>query len=242
MKISIVYITNGRKSEILNKCLISAADVADEIIVVGDTTAVTANVIKINETELANSGMISKMRNIGSMAATGDIIINADDDIFFPFNFKQNLHKYLKRTVNFESATTRVIGINGSRYWDRAVHNDQGHSYMIDYNETNPGLYYSGAFVIRSRDFAEKNKWDDNLKYYEKEDVDFSNRIKKQGYTINIDVNNYVVHLDDSYISYRDPAGYLVCDKNVNFVNEVCHKTLREINALMSHSKFGDIK
>lgn len=232
MKISVVYITNGKNLSQLNLCIASAKKFASEIIVVGNVEQVTGDVARIEQSAWASSGEISKMRNCGAEMAAGDIIINADDDIYFPVNFKNKLIKYLNTVDSFESCTTRVIGINGSRYWDRAVHTTDGRSFMIDYEQSHPGLYYSGAFLIRSKQFAEKFGWDNNLKYYQKEDVEFSARLKQHGHSINIDHTNYVVHLDSRYISYRNGAGQLECDKNVDLPNEIgCAKSLREITA-----------
>ena len=231
MKISIVYITNAKNPKTLNECIDSSL-FADEVIVVGNTQNIKQNVIKIEVPNLANDGMISKMRNIGADAATGDIIINADDDIFFPRMFKKKLLKFIKSNPNIQSFNTKVIGLNGSRYWDRSVHDENGNSYMIDYDKSHLDLYYSGAFIVRKKEFAKKYKWDDKLGYYQKEDVEYSDRIKKSGYSINVDPKNYVIHMDPNYISYNN-GGKLVCDKLSNVVCEgIQEKELREIFAL----------
>jgi glycosyltransferase involved in cell wall biosynthesis len=239
VKLSIVYITNGKRLGVLNKCILSSLNIADETIVVGNVSSITHDVIKIEATDLANGGFISAMRNIGAAHATGDIIINADDDIYFPFNFKKKLLKFVNANPNFGSVTTKVVGINGSRYWDRAIHTANNESFMIEYNEEHPDLYYSGAFIIRQKWFADKYKWDDRLKYYEKEDVEYSNRIRKEGNKINIDVNNYVAHIDPTYVSYRNGDGRLVCDRIDRKIDDVQGEELREIKALLNIPKFN---
>lgn len=240
MKISIVYITNGKKINVLHSCIDSALNVADEVIVVGNTKHVKHNVTKLEYPELASTGQISKLRNIGSEFAKGDIIINVDDDIFFPPKFKCKLIKYIKDNPTIEIFNTKVLNINGSRYWDRAIHQN-GDSLMIDYDTTHKDLYYSGAFLIRSKNFSERYKWDNNLKYYEKEDVEFSNRVKLDGYSIAIDASNYVVHLDQAYSSYRNNRGYLVCDKQSSCANEIQdYKLLREINAITKDISYDE--
>lgn len=235
MIISVVYITNGKKNHILEKC-IESAKFADEIIVVGNVNFTNDEVIKLEELYLANMGMISKMRNIGADAATGDIIINADDDIFFPPKFKKRLFRFIKRNPNIKSLNTKVIGLNGSRYWDRAIHDRYGNSYMIDYKDSNEDLYYSGALIIRTKDFAQKYKWDDSLNYYQKEDVEYSNRIKEKGYSINVDSNNYVIHLDTEYTSRFNDDGQLTCSKSIedlNIVDDPQYHEYREISAIL---------
>lgn len=235
MKISIIYITDSNRPDVLNTCLTSSLIVADEVIVVGNTDRAlkSSNIILIENKTLAKEGRISEMRNIGANKASGDIIINADDDIYFPPMFRKKLLKYVKNNPNFGSVTTKVIGVNGSRYWDKPIHVN-GNSFMIDYDQTHPDLYYSGAFVIRQREFAKKYQWDCSLRYYEKEDVEYSSRIKASGNVINIDVNNYVVHLDDRYISYKNDNGYLECSKVNNIpIDSIQEKEFREIKALL---------
>lgn len=246
MKISVVYITNGKRNDILEKCLQSALLFADEVIVVGNVEGIKNDKVKkINKKELSNKGYISNLRNIGSLESIGDIVINADDDIWFPPMFKKKLLKYIKLKPNFESFTTKVIGINGGRYWDRVVNLNES-SFMIDYNDYHPNLYYSGAFLIRTRDFSKKFMWNEDSKYSfvgkirkseNSEDVEFSNRIKKNNYIINIDTDNYVVHLDRSYITYRNGDGFLVCEKNhlVSFENIITEKKeFRELEKMIN--------
>jgi hypothetical protein len=238
MKISVVFITNGNKSDITSKCIESVKLFANEIIVVGNIKNINHNVIKIDKGNLALEGKISEMRNIGSDFSSGDIVINVDDDIWFPPMFGKKFTKFIRNNNNFTTLTTKVIGVNGSRYWDRPIHTENGESFMIDYNQTHPNLYYSGAFIVREKWFTEKYKWDGSLKYYEKEDVEYSNRIKKEGYSINIDTNNYVVHLDPSYISYKNENSILVCDKLSDLVmNEIQEKEFREIFTLINQKK-----
>ena len=231
-KISIIFITNGKHKNILSNC-IKSAKFANEIIVVGVIDDIDdPSVIKIDQKELALTGQISKLRNIGADNSNGNIIINADDDIFFPPSFKNKLLKYINLHKSFDAFTTKVLLKNGSRYWDRPIHVDDK-STMIEYDETHPDLYYSGAFIIRSKEFASKYKWDDNLKYYQKEDVHYSNMIKTHGYSINIDKTNYVIHLDDSYSAYRNDENKLICDKTNHEPTDVQEKEYREINKLL---------
>jgi len=234
MKISVVFITNGKKPDILNTC-IQSAKFADEIIVVGNVDSIDDNnVIKIEAKDLCDRGLISKMRNIGAESSSGDLIINVDDDIFFPPMFKKKLLKFVGLNPKLQSFNTKVVGINGCRYWDRAIHHSNGDSVMIDYNETHPDLYYSGAFIIRKKELANCHKWDDNLGYYQKEDLEYSKRLKKNGYNINIDSKNYVVHMDSAYILYINGENKLVCDKGIDpKVAVIEGKEFREIKCII---------
>lgn len=238
MKISIVIITNNKRPNILDICIKTAMNNSDEVIVVGNIENLDYDVTLIDAKELANSGNISKMRNIGANIASGDYIINCDDDIIFPPNYKKKILKYIDLTKH-KVFTTRVLSQDGYRYWDRPVqkHNK---SYMIDYDAYDKDLYYSGGLIIRHKSIVEKYQWDESLGFYEKEDVIYSKLLKQNGYDVNIDKYSYVIHYDDSYITYMGCDGYLVCDKLSDktlqqhiIIDKDIVKTKREILALL---------
>lgn len=222
MKISIVIITNHSRPEISSLC-IDSTNFANEIIIVGNTKNISQNVIKIEAKDLADAGNLSAMRNLGESRATGDIVIFADDDIFFPPNFHKKLLKYINNNPNFGSCVTKVIGINGGRYWDWCS-NTKGISTLLEYNTTSKNQYYSGAFLITQKWFSEKYKWDESLKFYEGEDVQFSKMIAKDNQMFNIDINNYVGHLDFRYITTTDAKGELTIEKGKDSYNTVFEK------------------
>lgn len=248
MKISTVIITNNKKPLALNACILSAKTISDEVIVVGDTVNLKkySDVKLIEAKELANIGNISRMRNIGADAATGNYIINCDDDIVFTPMFKKKLYNFLSSNPSIDVFTTKVIGSRGGRYWDRAVHKGNN-SWMVDYDAPyDSNLYYSGAFIIRSKEFAAKYKWNEDRNYVfvgksretsDCEDVEYSQRIQLDQYKVNIDLDNYVIHWDDRYITYKSPDGFLVCEKeNTDYYsNEVYDKKIfREIKAIIT--------
>lgn len=233
MKISIVYITNGKRPKFLHRCL-QSAKIFDEIIVVGNISGIADDtVIKINAVEESNTGKISAMRNLGADAASGDIIINADDDMFFPVTFRKKLVKFVTNNSNLDVFNTKIIGINGSRYWDRAIHTNTGESLMIDYDKSHSDLYYNGSLLIRKKQFAKKYKWDTGLGYYQKEDVEYSNRIKQAGYPVIIDPKNYAIHLDPGYTSTRNGNNILVCER-INVLDPDYVSNRNNDNALVS--------
>jgi len=241
MNISIVIITNGKRLDVLHSCIKSAIDISDDIILVGNIAGLeNYNITLIDATDLAEEGNIGKMRNIGADAASGDYIINCDDDIIFSICFKKHFKNFITKNQDLEAFTTKVIGSTGGRYWDRPVHYN-GESWMIDYDAPyDNNLYYSGAFIIRKRQFANKYKWDENLGFYKNEDVIYSKKITLDGFKINVDVNNYVIHLDDSYTSYRNNDNKLVVHRGepCPFKNEIYNdKLFREIKATTNHYK-----
>lgn len=238
MNFSVVIITNSKRPLSLNSCVLSAKSLFDEVIVVGDVENLEkfSDVKIIEEKELADTGKISRMRNIGADHATGDFVINCDDDVLFPIFFRKNLFAFIQDNPSIEVFTTKVIGSRGGRYWDRSVHKNE-ESWMLDYDEPyDEDLYYSGAFVVRRKEFAKKYQWDENLRVFEKEDVLYSKMIFGHGYKVNIDQNNYVIHWDDRYITYRSSNGNLVCEKEntEHYKNEIHdEKIFREVKSII---------
>ena len=180
------------------------------------------------------------MRNIGANAASGDYIINCDDDIIFPPTYKKKILKYIESTQN-KVFTTRILSQDGYRYWDRPVHvHRENRSYMIDYDKYHKDLYYTGGLIIRHKSIVKKYQWDESLGFYEKEDVIYSELLKQNGYDVIIDKNAYVIHYDDTYITFMNPDGKLECgkldDKRLQesiILDEEAEKTKREILTLL---------
>ena len=226
MRLSFIFITNNGGSDILDLGLRSVMDICgpkDEIIVVGDTSEIKLDVIKVEAKEIADSGNISKLRNMGVEKSTGDIIINCDDDILFPKKFKINLIDFLQFNPTIDVLNTRIHLPNGGRYWDRAVYHNKFDTELVDYDVESNKLFFCGTFLIRKRHIAEKYKFNEDILYYNKngdnEDVELSKRLKDDGYPITIDLNNYVIHYDNNYRSVVDRNNKMFVIKQDDFLS-----------------------
>lgn len=240
-KYSVVVITNGNRENVLKACVLSASSFAHEVIVVGAVTSLEdmciENLKLIDKTELAKAGKISELRNIGVDFSSGDYIINCDDDIIFPPYFSHKLGIYLDNNQDFHSCSVKIIGSNGGRHWDRPVFKNN-HSHMIDYDDYDDDLYYTGGFIIRERAFAQQYPFDSNLKFNECEDVAYSNLIKDAGFTINIDKENTVYHVDPRYITVENTETKILgCMLSVTLEsNKIYNQELYvELQALLLH-------
>jgi glycosyltransferase involved in cell wall biosynthesis len=220
-KISYVMITNGQRAQTIELSIKSISknirkDI-DELIIVGNIDNIKFNepfIKLIDEKKAAMNGEVSYLRNTGVKNTKNDIIVNLDDDILLPTSFTDKLLSYNK----FDgSLTTKMFLINGGRYWDRPCY-DNGITFNIDYDSNSPNLFYTSCLIIRSREVCEKFPFDEKLKYYEAEDVEVSFRMTKNGHTINIDTNNHVFHVDDSYLNIID-------DRNNNALIKQQHLT-----------------
>lgn len=233
--ISFVICTNGKKVE-LTKLLIqtifnTAGSDADIHLggVITDFTEL-ADRVKLHDFSYeANNGCVGALRNKTITCTTGDIIAYCDDDVLYPTYWYNTFLKYNELNPTWQVLTNKIYLPNGGRYWDRAIVDYDTHT-MIDYNhdKTDKRLFFCATSFQIKREVFEKNKFDDNLLYYggyankdmpfeqflTAEDLELSNRLYKNGYVIDFDVNNTVYHAAWNFIEIIRP-------NNENFRN-VC--------------------
>ena len=213
--ISFCIATNGKRRE---KTLLEIRSIKEamtkppvpyEIIVSGDVEKFegTDGIKLVKTPEDAHGGLLAKLRNNAAEKThlMYEIIVFADDDLVFDKNWGLRLCEYSDQH-DWDILGHRVLLPNGGRYWDRCTHNP--HS-LIDYDaESYHGLLYqSGAFWIIKKRVYDLEKWDSNIGYYAdqrpagiEEDVDYSLRLQKKGFTISFDKENLVWHNDDQYV------------------------------------------
>ena len=89
-----------------------------------------------------------------------------------------------------------------------------GKSIMVDYDKPyDERLAYPAAILIWKKAIALEIPWDETHLYYDpvkdNEDMKLSQDLKKAGYKIKIDCNNWILHVDFSYMTYVDDNGQL---------------------------------
>jgi hypothetical protein len=210
--VSFCIATNGKKQEktILEirsiKEAMRKAPVPHEVIVSGDVEKFEGiEEIKLVKTpEDAHGGLLAKLRNNAAEKVQYKIIVFADDDLIFGKNWGLRLCEYSNQH-DWDVLGHRVLLPNGGRYWDRCTYNP--HS-LIDYDaESYRGtLYQSGAFWIIKKRVYDVEKWDSSIGYYAdrgggiNEDVEYSLRLQRKGFTISFDKENLVWHNDERYV------------------------------------------
>jgi len=132
------------------------------------------------------------LRNKVSRMAKYDHLIIADDDILFHEDFYLGL---VKSGEDYDVMACKILNPDGSRFYDWKIHIG-GKNYLIDYTETSPDISLSSGIYILKQWVFEKVQMDNNLGYYEGEDVDFSDRLKKEG--IRIALNPYCTVTHDA--------------------------------------------
>jgi hypothetical protein len=210
---SYVVITNANdvlKTKICLTSILSNFSIGeDEIILVGDVEQFkdfNSHIKLIEEKDIAHSGNISKLRNIGNSHAKGEWIIQCDDDLILPpVEFRKRFTKYKN---NVDVFNTKILLPNGARWWDRCIYNESKESHLVDYEYSGDDLFYPGTFLCIKKDLITKYKWNEDLLYYDKhndnEDVDLTRRLLKDGYKVNTDIDNFIFHYDETVYRIDD--------------------------------------
>lgn len=241
IRFSYVMITNGKKNNITKMSVRSILDNAtdnDELIIIGNTEFLknynNKNITLVPSKD-ALVGKISSLRNNGNKLAKNNVIINTDDDIIFSSNFQSNLYNYISANYRtFDTLNTKIVLPNGGRWWDKAIYLSKNNTILISYDHSyDDRLFYSGSLLIWKKQLALKIPFDENRLYYDpikdNEDIKLSSDLKRSGYKIKIDLNNFVVHFDNSYITYTDDLGNLTVAKKNNQTNIVIEEGMKPI-------------
>lgn len=179
--VSFIIITNGKKDGILSESInrINSFDVEHEIIVVGKT-ALKDGFDYINFEEHDDRGWITRKKNIGCENAKYNILVVLHDDIILHESFIDNL---LKLDFNkFDASAIKYIQ-QGNSVFDWCYFGPSGH-FTCCYDYTCEYCYIDGTAIIIKKDVFLNNKWDESLFINQSEDVEFSHRMIKNGYTV----------------------------------------------------------
>ncbi|MEE9339088.1 MAG: glycosyltransferase [Methylococcaceae bacterium] len=196
--LSFCIITNGRRPRKLNKLLRSIHSMnipTFEIIICGYLEKPPPNVTYIADYQSAETGKLGKMRNKACSAARYDVLVVTDDDVLFDKNFYMALCKI---GLNFDIACSKFLNPDGSRYWDWAIDNNEEHR-LIQYHQTHSDIYITGGRCIMTRKVFDHVRWSEILGFYEREDVDYTHRIKEAGFKIQLFEKLVITHNDWTY-------------------------------------------
>lgn len=209
--ISFIIITNAKKYEltlsVLNRITENVQDkIPYEIIMVGDISNFqeNKNIKFLGRPDLASTGQISIMRNLGAENSQYEILFFLDDDVMLEKDWYEKFNSF---ETNFDIYANKMLLPNGDRCWDKAVLFGGCHT-LVDYehDKYDHNLYQTGTYLVIKRDVFFNIKYNEEIGYYggkingENEDVDFSKRLYAAGYHIEFDKNNTVFHMDNTLI------------------------------------------
>lgn len=140
------------------------------------------------------TGRLGMLRNRACAASSGDVLIVADDDLVFHDDFYQGLLEY---GDDWDVLSCKILNPDGSRFWDWKAHD--GHDWLLEYGETSPHQSLTGGLTIMKRWVWDKVKWNEQIGFYQMEDVDFTARLKAAGVRIEFNPHSTVTHDDARY-------------------------------------------
>lgn len=135
-------------------------------------------------------GRTGALRNRVCRRANFDHIIMLDDDLIFHPDFYEGLKKFGE---DYDVMICRILNPDGSRFYDWKAMVD-GKNYLLDYDQFSPNLSLSSGILVMKAWVFEQVQMDETLGYYEGEDVDYSERLKKAGVRIKMNTYCAVTH------------------------------------------------
>lgn len=136
------------------------------------------------------TGKLGALRNAGCRKADNGILVVSDDDIYFAPDWYEGLQKH---GDEWDVLSCKILNPDGTRYWDWKI-NVNGLNELLDYSEVSPDISLTGGMTIMKRKVFEKVQWDENRGFYQAEDVDWTDRVKRAGFNIAFNANSTVTH------------------------------------------------
>ena len=145
---------------------------------------------------LAQNGNLGAMRNLVCDRAYYNTIILADDDILFDHDFAWGL-EHCEYGDDWDVMAVRIQNPDGSRYWDWKTHQD-GRDQLLDYSvKWHPALSLTGGIMVLRKSVRERVRWNNELGFYQGEDVEFTEMLKTVGLRIRLNLRCLVTHMAD---------------------------------------------
>ncbi|MGC8658729.1 MAG: hypothetical protein ACP5U1_06615 [Desulfomonilaceae bacterium] len=230
-------ITNGKRPDKLAKLLDSIRfqklnQDQYEILVAGCVSGLnsTDGVRTFPMEDAANQGRLGAMRNVLAKAAQFNKFVCLDDDFL--------LHPKWAQAVNgvkgdFDVATGIILNPDLSRYCDW-VNIIENYTFLRTYDQTfDKCQYVTGGYGIYKDYIFDDHSWNDDLGFYQGEDVSFSRRLFDAGFQLKFIPRAIVMHDDERYrqkgygVIRLKPAEKIAVDPNLSLkMEKLCPRTL----------------
>jgi hypothetical protein len=125
-----------------------------------------------------------------------DHTIVADDDMLFHADFYEGLRRFGE---TYDVMCVRLLNPDGTRFWDWAASGGQEGQSLLDYGASSPSLYVTGGLCIMKAWVSRLVRWDDQRGFYQREDVDFSQRLREARLGVRFNPYCTVTHNDTRY-------------------------------------------
>ena len=196
---SFCIITDGKEPEKLAREVesIRALGGDTEIIVCGDDVIgyIPGLTKFVPFPQAAREGRLGAMRNRAIDLASGSVIVSADDDLYFHANFLKGLERM---GAGWDVLSCRILNPDGTRFWDWKTHKG-GVNKLLPYTMRDAHVSLTGGLVIARNSVYSLVEWPEELGFYQEEDVEFTQRLKRAGMRIGFCPYATVTHDDAGY-------------------------------------------
>jgi hypothetical protein len=196
-------ITNGKRIEKLRRLVKSIrmqrlASDHMEILIAGcvDGPLGLGDVRRFSMVEQAEGGKLGAMRNVLAREARFNKFVCLDDDFLLHPGWAEAVEEVQD---DFDIATGIILNPDLSRYCDW-VNIIENYTFLRAYHETfDTCQYVTGGYGIYKDFIFAEHSWNDELGFYEGEDVSFSKRLFDAGYQLKFIPRAIVMHDDERY-------------------------------------------
>ncbi len=196
-------ITNGQRPEKLVR-LIESIDIQRlhpdryEIMLAGAVDCLHGyeRIRRIPMEDAAREGRLGAMRNALARAARFNKFVSLDDDFLLHPKWADAVEEV---QGDFDIATGIILNPDLSRYCDW-VNIIENYTFLRAYHETfDKCQYVTGGYGIYKDFIFEEHSWNEELGFYQGEDVSFSRRLFEAGYQLKFIPKAIVMHDDERY-------------------------------------------
>ncbi len=196
-------ITNGKRNEKLANLIESIRnqnlpEERYEILIAGcvDKIRTDYGIRKFPMDRAASEGRLGAMRNVLARAAVFNKFVSLDDDFLLHPKWAEAVEDI---NGDFDIATGIIVNPDLSRYCDW-VNIIENYTFLRAYHEAfDKCQYVTGGYGIYKDFIFQDHAWNDDLGFYQGEDVSFSKRLFDAGYQLKFVPKAVVMHDDENY-------------------------------------------
>lgn len=196
-------ITNGQRNEkllrLINTIRLQKTPLDSyEILIAGcvDEIASLQGIKTFPMVEAASQGRLGAMRNVLARAATFNKFVCLDDDFLLHPKWAEAVEEV---RGDFDVATSIILNPDLSRYCDW-VNIIENYTFLRAYHEMfDKCQYVTGGYGIYKDFIFLEHSWNDDLGFYQGEDVSFSKRLFDAGFQLKFIPKAIVMHDDERY-------------------------------------------
>jgi len=217
--LDVIVISDGKRPERIDRLIESVRESADclsayKIIVStpnadlsGRCQSWGADCLLIDDSDHP-SALIGLRKNLALKASTADTVLIIHDRYKLSREFVKNLQGF---GSDFSVLICRQIQEDGERFPDlvtTASDTITSRTALVEYGDWNSGIYVNGGAVLAKRSILERVPWNHLLGWGQREDVEWTRRLRDAGYEPRLCRSTVLVTLPprSGYLSHFEPS------------------------------------